>query len=146
MDCATDEHRASASAVVDDLDGAVRRVWKRLGKTHGFLAWDDNTLSGLAVALRRYDLSEIVAVVEWSAAELAAGRLQPGLFATTFKGNAFCDRHRRWQAHMERLERDAMERKRMEHEHDRRNAGPVLSPEDWGRLGRQALLRFGGSP
>ena len=100
--------------MVAKLEVAVRAEWDRLGKRHGFLLWDDSTVSGLAIALRRYPEVELVDCVVWSAGELAQGRLKPGWFATTFRGNAFCDRHRVWQAHLERLKREGVARKQID--------------------------------
>ncbi len=120
-----------------DLDAATRQVWRSLGQTHGFLAWDDDAISALAVALRRYELEEIVAVVRWSATELAAGRLSPGWFATTFRGAAFDDRYRRYQASLRRAESDA--KPKLE---DASRA--ELDASQLGQMGAAALARLRG--
>lgn len=117
--CIDDEQRRLAGSVVGQLETAVRAVWDRLGKRHGFLLWDDSTVSGLAIAIQRYPVAELVDCVVWSAHELAQGRLKPGWFATSFRGNAFCDRHRVWQAHLERIKREKVERKRRAEEASR---------------------------
>ena len=102
---ADDRDRRAVYAVLEQLDAAVRRVWQRIGQTHGFLAVDEASVAGLAVAMRRYPLAELEACVVWSAERVADGRLSAGYFATTFRGNGFCARHRDWQAALRADER-----------------------------------------
>jgi len=127
---------ADAGALVGQLEGTVRAVWDRVGKRHGFLLWDDSTLSGLAVAMRRFEISELLGCIEWSAHELAAGRLDPRLFSTTFRGNGFCDRYRTWQARLERIRQQEAEARR------RAAEPPQPAPVEvgWQAIGEQAAL------
>lgn len=93
------------TAAVQLLEEAVREQWDRAGRKPAFLLWDSSTIAGFALALQRFDLCEIADCVTWSARECLAGRLKPGMFATTFRGGAFADRWRRFKAHEDRLAR-----------------------------------------
>lgn len=104
----SDDDRARAQAALRRLDAVIGRVWERRGTTHGFLAWDDRTLVGLAAALRRYPWDEIAACVAWSADEVADGRLKGAFFATTFRGSAFCRRHADWERAQARAQHEAI--------------------------------------
>ena len=144
-----DRDRAAVRAMLRRLDEAVRDVWRRVGSTHGYLALDEASLGGLGVAMRRYPAVEIVDCVVWSAERLAAGALSPQYFATTFRGNGFCARHRAWQD-----ERRAAERRQREeaaiaadvHAHH----GPPrteLTKAELGQRGLEALERLAaGAP
>jgi hypothetical protein len=143
--------RREARQLLVELDHAVRGVWTELGATHGFLAVDEQSVAGLAVAMRRYPLPELVECVRWSARRVADGRLRPAYFATTFRGNAFCARHGEWQAALRaqqrKLEQDAAIAADIA-EHRPRAADPLeLSGAQLHELGLAALERMAaGSP
>jgi len=97
---ATDRDRADASTALRRLDTATRHVWERKGTHNGFLLATSETLEGLAIAMRRYAWDEIVEVIRWSAERVAARKLAPAMFATTFRGAAFDCRYADWQRHV----------------------------------------------
>lgn len=141
-----DGMRADAAAVLGELDEAVRLVWDRVGATHGFLAWDEATIAGLAVAQRRYPWKEIVDCVVWSAERLAVGALSPQYFATTFRGNGFCARYSAWQEHKRSVERSRRIEAEREAAEASRRSSPELDGDELHTLAAQALESFAPRP
>ncbi len=146
-----DRDLGAARRMLERLDAAVRSVWDRVGRRHAFLAVDEPAIAGLALAMRRYPLAELEACVVWSAERLAAGRLTPGYFATTFRGNAFAARHRDWQDELAAAERRRRQEAAIEadlqcapaeqRELELERVGE-LGGLELERLGREALQRF----
>jgi hypothetical protein len=154
LEVSDDRDLGAARAMLERLDAAVRSVWDRVGRRHGWLAVDEPTLAGLALAMRRYPLAELEACVVWSAERLAAGRLSPGYFATTFRGNAFAARHRDWQNELAAEDRRRRQEaaiaadvrtapvEQLELAGGDRRPPDELRGDELERLGREALQRF----
>ena len=137
----TDEQRAAVDGVAAQIDAAVGGIWARIGRRHGFLLGAsggvETIVSALAIALRRYDLPEILAVVTWSARQVAAGQLDPRLFATTFRGAGFDARHRSHAAATAPRAGPAPPPEQ---------TGPSMAAADLGEAAAAAVARFTGEP
>lgn len=131
-----DADRRAAAKALRKLNKELQTVWKRRGRRYGFLSAEDACAEGLATALDNYPWDEIQRCVLWSAERLADGLLSGGYFATTFKGNAFPDRHRKWLDHVERTERN---KRRAELDPTPDVEGPQVAHERIGELASQWL-------